>query len=556
MNSIMSSVSYIYRCARIGGASGKLFAAWLSLVVLFSVSTLSLPVVLLLPFASNGSSVLNQQYVLAGAALLLSVFSRTGGRLLGRLIAEMASCGFRMQICRAVLSSRPLDRGVATGEWSSLVAGDVSQAKKLVVEAMSRGALGIVVAIGAVLALLLTSPLILLLGTVTLLIIGVGMRPLQARLARLSLQLQVDDANVTSAIGSASRCREGIVGNARVHQYTVLSDELAKTSLNTASRLYRLEARVEPLAAAFLYGVLITAMGYIAFGEGNGLESLDSVWGTFLWVIVALPSLLDVFTAAGSISSSRGALQRIMEWDSNQNRGAGELSSLSAGDEIASQGTVPPELWIAGPSGDGKRLLHSGSGIVAVVGPSGAGKSTALRSIVGIETHLLPLLSLRSSAEGSASGSTSAVAFVPQQIELTDGSLRGLYRDYFGIDLDTVASATLAELFGKLLLGSPSEFAREGGLASASGGELARICLTGAILSGARVVVLDEPSGGLDQESSSALGRVLLELAVDRLVILASHDRPLAGLANITVNLALPVLECVDSSLESAGVDE
>jgi ATP-binding cassette subfamily B protein len=71
-----------------------------------------------------------------------------------------------------------------------------------------------------------------------------------------------------------------------------------------------------------------------------------------------------------------------------------------------------------------------------------------------------------------------------------------------------------------------------------SGGQRQRICLARAILRDAPVLVLDEPTTGLDEASAQRLLAVIRRFAASHTVILITHDPRLTAAADTVLRLA------------------
>jgi energy-dependent translational throttle protein EttA len=151
--------------------------------------------------------------------------------------------------------------------------------------------------------------------------------------------------------------------------------------------------------------------------------------------------------------------------------------------------------------------------IVGIIGPNGAGKSTLFRMIAGKESP--------DSGE-IAIGPSVKLGVVDQSRESLDDT-KSVFDDVTGgRDILTVGKF---EMPSRAYLG---RFNFKGGdqqkaVGTLSGGERARLHLAKTLLSGANVLLLDEPSNDLDVETLRALEDALGEFAGTVMVV--SHDR-------------------------------
>jgi ATP-binding cassette subfamily B protein len=74
----------------------------------------------------------------------------------------------------------------------------------------------------------------------------------------------------------------------------------------------------------------------------------------------------------------------------------------------------------------------------------------------------------------------------------------------------------------------------EGGV-RLSGGQRRRVALARAAVSRAPILLLDEPTAGLDDESADAVMAAVRASTLDRTVLLITHDRTLAAIADRVV---------------------
>ncbi len=151
--------------------------------------------------------------------------------------------------------------------------------------------------------------------------------------------------------------------------------------------------------------------------------------------------------------------------------------------------------------------------IVGIIGPNGAGKSTLFRMLTGKEKPDSGKIKI---------GKTVKLAHVDQARDELAGD-KTVFEDISGRQ-DTIT-------VGKFQMPSRSYLARfnfrgadqQKLVGQLSGGERGRLHLAKMLVSGANVLLLDEPSNDLDVETLRALEQALLEFAGSVLVI--SHDR-------------------------------
>lgn len=177
----------------------------------------------------------------------------------------------------------------------------------------------------------------------------------------------------------------------------------------------------------------------------------------------------------------------------------------------------------------------------AVVGASGAGKS----SLVNVLLRFWPLTSGSASLGGvpldrlAQADVRRAVALVDQDARLFAGTIRqNIILGRPSATDDEVAAvigqAQLAEWVGTLAQGLDTPVGEQG--ARVSGGQRQRIALARALLAGGDLLVLDEPTAGLDAPTGARLLADVLAASEDRSVLMVTHrQRDLVGFDQVVV---------------------
>jgi zinc transport system ATP-binding protein len=150
--------------------------------------------------------------------------------------------------------------------------------------------------------------------------------------------------------------------------------------------------------------------------------------------------------------------------------------------------------------------------IVTILGPNGSGKSTLLRALLGI----VPV------AEGKVIRPPDLqIGYVPQRL-MIDRSMPLSVRRFLSLPVrvsDAMADAALNRVGMEGLGRRP--------MGALSGGQMQRALLARALLGTPHVLVLDEPTQGLDQQGEAAFYRLIEDVRrdTDLHVVMAASDR-------------------------------
>jgi ATP-binding cassette subfamily C protein CydCD len=179
--------------------------------------------------------------------------------------------------------------------------------------------------------------------------------------------------------------------------------------------------------------------------------------------------------------------------------------------------------------------------LLALTGASGSGKSTMLAALAGL---IGPEARVTGTVRGVPAG---AMAYVAQFPRTTGATVADELRRHAGSEPgadEIVGEAFVVEALARVGLTELAGRAPE----SLSPGEFQRVALARALVRvrrGATLLLLDEPTAHLDDESRSLVADVLAGLRGTVSIVLVTHDPALAALADRTVGLTSPTTSAI-----------
>jgi ABC-type multidrug transport system ATPase subunit len=167
--------------------------------------------------------------------------------------------------------------------------------------------------------------------------------------------------------------------------------------------------------------------------------------------------------------------------------------------------------------------LELNEGVTGILGANGAGKSTLLNLITdNIKRTEGKILYNDKDILSLGAGYRKKVGYTPQLQGMYEDFTAGQFLRYIGA-LKGMKHRKCKQETGELLtLVGLGEYASKK-LGSFSGGMRQRVLLAAAMLDDPEILILDEPTAGLDPEERIRLRNHIAELAKDRIVLLATH---------------------------------
>lgn len=168
--------------------------------------------------------------------------------------------------------------------------------------------------------------------------------------------------------------------------------------------------------------------------------------------------------------------------------------------------------------------LKIGEGMFGLLGPNGAGKSTLMKSLI---TLIIPDKG-RVMVDGYDTRTHSLevrdiVGYLPQDFSIYPNLTALEFLDYMGqinnIGSRKTRNRKIEEVLNKVNLWE----ARNKKVGGFSGGMKRRLGIANAILKDPKILIVDEPTAGLDPEERIRFRMLLVELSKQKCVILSTH---------------------------------
>jgi ATP-binding cassette, subfamily B, bacterial len=385
-----------------------------------------------------------------------------------------------------------------------------------------------VVAVGAVFFVL--SPLIALLAFTPIPLIIWGAFYFQRKAGPLY-------ADVREKVGDlSSRLANNLGGIATIKSFTAEQREARR--LKESSEAYvEANRRAIRISSAFIPVIRMAILaGFLATFTVGGMMALEGnlnvgAYGVLvfltqrlLWPLTGLAEVIDLFERA--MASTRRILDLLAEPVHVRDEGGIALQEPVKGDA-----TLDKVSFHYPSSGAGIRdisLTVPAGNTLALVGATGSGKSTLIKLLlrfydpshgeIRIDGQPIRDLSLKSLR--------GAIGLVSQDVYLFEGSIREnlAYGNPDATDAEIIDAAKTAEAWNfieALPEGLETPVGERG--VRLSGGQRQRLSLARALLKDPPILVLDEATSAVDNETEAAIQRSLKRIGHNRTVIMIAH---------------------------------
>lgn len=166
--------------------------------------------------------------------------------------------------------------------------------------------------------------------------------------------------------------------------------------------------------------------------------------------------------------------------------------------------------------------LHIDNGMFGLLGRNGAGKTTLMKVLSTLLKSDSGKITLCGVPVSKVREIRSMIGYLPQDFSMYGNMTVYEAMDYLGV-LSGVDKATRRERIPKLLAKVNLQNNKQTKVKAMSGGMRRRLGIAQAILHDPKIVIVDEPTAGLDPEERVRFRNLLSELAEDRIVILSTH---------------------------------
>lgn len=162
-------------------------------------------------------------------------------------------------------------------------------------------------------------------------------------------------------------------------------------------------------------------------------------------------------------------------------------------------------------------------GVLGLLGPNGAGKSTLMRILATITRPTSGTIFWNGSdVSKDVNAVRRVLGYLPQDFGIYPNLTAQEFLEYIAAAKQVVGKAAATRIDNLLQLVNLTE-AKNRPLGGFSGGMKQRVGIAAALLNDPQLLIVDEPTAGLDPEERVRFRNLLSEMSGDRIVILSTH---------------------------------
>ncbi|MCD2424915.1 ABC transporter ATP-binding protein [Niabella pedocola] len=182
--------------------------------------------------------------------------------------------------------------------------------------------------------------------------------------------------------------------------------------------------------------------------------------------------------------------------------------------------------------------LELSNGMFGLLGPNGAGKSSLMRTIAGLQSPDSGRIIFNGSTVTPGSVLIKKqLGYLPQDFGVYPKLSAATLLDHLAILKGIAQKAERKEQIGALLQRTNLYAHKDKAVSSFSGGMRQRFGIAQALLGNPQLIIVDEPTAGLDPEERNRFNNLLSEIGEQVIVILSTHL--VEDVRNLCTNMAI-----------------
>ncbi|UJX43942.1 ABC transporter transmembrane domain-containing protein [Xanthobacter sp. YC-JY1] len=515
---------------RVAAALGALLAA--------ALATLALPIAVRrmidFGFAEDHAGLVDQYFgVLVAVAAVLALASAARYYLVTTLGERIVSDLRTAVFARLVTLDGAFYDSARSGELTSRLTADTTQLKSAVGASASTALRNLMMCIGSVAMMVVTSPRLSGLVLVAIPIIVLPLMASGRKVRRLTRQAQDTLADASAYAAEALNSMRALQAASAEGVARQRFDGAVEDAFGAARQATQARGWLTGIAIFLVFGSVVAVLWAGAQSVLAGTMTSGALGQFVLYAVLAAASLGNLSETWGEMSAAAGAAERIGELLKVEPQVRpparpvplpARISGAIRFDEVSfSYPTRPDQSALAAIAFS----IRPGER-VALVGPSGAGKSTVFQLLERFYDPqagriLLDGIDIR---EADPVAVRRQMALVPQEVAIFADSVRANIRlgrpEAPDAEVEEAGRAALVDEFVARLPQGWDTMVGERGV-MLSGGQRQRIVIARAILRGAPILLLDEATSALDAESETLVQTALERSMEGRTTLVIAH---------------------------------